>query len=53
MCALFIYWYVLDEEVEKPKECELGSASHCEWDSADLDDRGMHVFVYICIYTQM
>ena len=44
------YLSLLDEEVEKPKESELGSASQCEWDSADLDDRDMHVFVYMHMY---
>lgn len=41
-------WYVLDKDVEQPKKCEMGSASQCELDSAGLDNRDMHIFVYIC-----
>ena len=28
----------------------MGNASQCELDSAGLDSRGMHVFVYVTMY---
>ena len=31
--------YALDKDVEKPKKCEMGSAV--------LDNKGMHIFVYV------